>query len=356
MQELRNANKYLFISEALSAPFDEGIKNVAFSLHKQLKIKRDALSVTNTGNKVDNLNILTIKFNKLFLNNKLRKILKNYSPNVILYLPEASITFNSFVRAKVLKLMCRLSKVVMLGIQHREYSSVRNFAVGNLLKPDLLLLLGKSDLDYFKKKGLKVKILPPAVDNAEFCKAADDEKERIRAEYNIPKNIKVVLHVGHIKVNRNIECLIGIQKVDNIQVVIVGSTSIIIESDLKNKLIKAGIRVIDEFLPDISRIYKMSDIYVFPVISSREAIDMPLSVLEAIACNLPVITTRFGALVDNFDEDAGFRYFDTPEELIKLVKLFKCMDRVKIYNDKKVEPFTWQRFANEVITVCDELV
>ena len=162
--------------------------------------------------------------------------------------------------------------------------------------------------------------------------------------------------MGHIKVNRNIKCLIEVQKIDNIQVVIVGSTSIAVEGKIKDILIKEGIRIIDKVIPDISKIYKMSDLYVFPVVNNTEAIDMPLSVLEAMSCNLPVISTRFGGLVDYFEEDTGFRYFNTTEELIELVKRIKGMDSVKVYNDKKIEPFTWHRFTNEIITSCNKLV
>ena len=356
MPDNQKIKKILYISEALSAPFDEGIKNVAYSLHKQLGGKADVLSVTNAGNKTDNLKIRKINLNKLFLNSELRKLIKTYSPDVILYLPEASVTLNSFVRARVLKLMRITSKVVMLGVQHREYSLLQSIIIEKFLRPDMLLFLGRSHVDFFKKRGMPAKVLPPAVDNLKFIKSIDDEKNRIRELYDIPINKMVVLHVGHIKANRNIECFIEVQKIDGIQVVIVGSTSIIIESDIKEKLVKSGIRVIDKSIPDISNIYKMSDIYVFPVISNKEAIDMPLSVLEAMATNLPIITTRFGGLVDNFREDTGFKYFSTIEELLEFVKQFKELDKKMIHNDEKMEPFTWNRFSDDVIVACEEII
>jgi len=345
--------KILFISEALSAPFDEGIKNVALSLHKHLRVKRDVLSVTKTENDTDNLKVTKIGLNKLFLNEKLRRLIKDYLPDVILYLPEASLTLNSFIRAKVLKLMNRSSRVGILGVQHREYTPLQDFILTNFLKPDLLFLLGKSDEDFFLKRGLKVKVLPPAVDGTKFHPAKTEEKEKIRIEYNIPNNKRVVLHVGHIKRNRNIECLSKLQAINDIQIIIVGSTAFSVEEELKQKMMKEGIRVIDEYIPDISKIYKMSDAYVFPVFSSRDAIDIPLSVLEAMACNLPVITTRFGGLVNFFKEDEGFRYFDNTDELVELVK---NIDVAKVSNTKKIEGFTWDRFIDEIINACEELV
>lgn len=346
-------NKMFFISEALSTPFDEGIKNVVVSLHRELEAKKNILAVTNTKNNVGDLKIVKIGLNKLFLNNKLRVILRDYSPDIILYIPFNSCSFYSFMKTKTLKMMYRKAKVVMIGLVHKDYSFIQDAMIKNYFKPDLLLLLGQSDVDYYVKKGMKVKILPPAVDNIKFSPANDKEKERIRAEYNIPNNKTVVLHVGHINIYRNIERLIELQKVDKVQVVIVGSTTTKVDNNLKDGLVRGGVRVINGYIPDISKVYKMSDIYVFPVIKKTAAIEMPLSVLEALACNLPVITTRFGGLIDHFEEDSGFRYFDTTEELVELVR---NMNKEAFNNNNKLERFTWAGFADEVITACEEIV
>lgn len=345
--------KVFFISEALSAPFDEGAKKLCLSVHKQLEKKRDVLSVTKEGNNIDDLKIKKIGLNKLFLNNNLRKCIKNYSPDIILYIPDASITFNSFIRARILKGMNKASKVVMIGTQNREYSSAQKFLIANLLKPDLLMLHRKTDCDFFLKMGLNVKLLPPAVDRDIFSPPTGEEKKKIRFEFDIPDNKKVVLHVGHIKSNRNIESLVKLQEIEEVQVIIFGSTSTEVDRNVKNNLEKKGIRVFDEFIPDISKVYKMSDIYVFPVASNKGAIDMPLSVLEALACNLPIVTTRFGALEEYFMEDTGFRYFDSSKELIEIVK---GVDSAMLENNKKIEPFTWDSFTDEILNGCEETI
>lgn len=341
----------ILISECISHPFDEGLKNVLYNLINSVAQQHDALFVTKKTNNTNGLRIIKIKLNKLFLNIELYSLIKRNSPSIVMYVPEASGTFNSFLRARILKFMDKNSTVVMISVQHRTYSMVQSFLISVFLRPDLLLLLSRKNEVYYQKRGINVKILPPAVDSNKFAPPKKEEKETIRRKYDMPLNKKIVLHVGHIKVDRNIECLMEVQKLKGTHVVIVGSTSFSVDDELKGKLSEAGVSVIDDFIPDISEIYKMSDIYVFPVISNLESIDMPMSVLEAMACNLPVITTRFGGLTDCFEEDGGFKYFNSVEELIRLIKDVECTG---IRNAEKVGHFSWDDLTQQLIGAVGE--
>ncbi|MBI5056324.1 MAG: glycosyltransferase family 4 protein [Nitrospirae bacterium] len=349
-----HVKKILLISEALCAPFDEGFKNVVFSLCKQLESKENVMIVTKAENKTDDLKVTKVVLNKFLLNKNLKSILTTYSPDIVLYIPFASYSLGSFLRAKILKLMSKNSKVLMLGIQHRALSPVIRALIANFLSPDLLLLLKKTPQGFFNEEKLKMKILPPAVDSDKFRPVIKKEKDAIRAAYNIPDNKKIVLHVGHIKASRNIESLIEVQGLHNIQVVVVGSSSMGVDNNIKKKLEEKGVVVLDGYVNDVSRLYKMADLYVFPVLYDTAAIDMPLSVLEAMACNLPVITTRFGGLVNFFKEDPGLMYFETTEELIALIKNLNNMEEYN--NRRKIEPFTWGRFSDEIMATCEEVV
>lgn len=346
--------RILLVSNALSAPFDEGKKNIALSLHKRLEEKKEvlSLSIADITNDTQTLKVDKFNLNRFFFSIKLRFFIRDYSPDIVIYVPDNSCTFGSFFRVKMLKLMTNKAKVVMMGAQHREYTRFQDKLIKNYFKPDLLLLLGRKDEEFYSKKGFMVKVLPPAVDCIRFSPATKEEKEKIRNEFKITIDKKVVLHVGHLNSNRNIESLLELQKISNVQVVIVGSTTTKTENNLKEKLVKDGIRVIDEFVSDISKVYKMSDVYIFPVFNNTAAIDMPLSVLEAMACNIPVLTTRFGGLVDYFEEDMGFRYFTDSKELAELVR---DVGKTEVNNNKKMELFTWDKFVDEIITICDEL-
>ena len=57
----------------------------------------------------------------------------------------------------------------------------------------------------------------------------------------------------------------------------------------------------------------MSDVYFFPVAEEGHCIDVPLSCLEAAACNTPVVTTQYGEM-KAFEGKEGFFFIDSFEQ------------------------------------------
>jgi glycosyltransferase involved in cell wall biosynthesis len=102
----------------------------------------------------------------------------------------------------------------------------------------------------------------------------------------------------------------------------------------------AGIIVIDEFLGDVHELYQASDCYFYPVNSPTGAIEIPLSVIEACACNLPVLTTRFGALTEAIREGNGFHYYDRVSEI---VEKFAAIRLSRPETVAKVREFSWEK-------------
>ena len=82
-----------------------------------------------------------------------------------------------------------------------------------------------------------------------------------------------------------------------------------------HRLQMAGVVVIDAYIEHMHELYQAADCYLFPVSSPTGALEFPLSVIEAAACNLPVITTRFGALPHVIREGEGFHYIRSMAEI-----------------------------------------
>jgi len=337
--------KNIVIAEDFSYPFDEGAKKCLLALYNNLLNLREYLFVTDLKNDVNGLKVEKIVLGKLFSQYQLKSLLDKHSPNFIIYLPKASYTFNSLLRAKILKVLSKQSKIVVVGFQRRKFNMIFKFFL-RFMKPDLLFVFDDYTNRFFSARGFNIKKLPPVVDLNRFIPVNKDIKFALRSKYGFNFSKKIILHVGHIKTTRNIASFISIQNTGKFQVVLVGSTSTRQDNKLKGKMRDAGIIVIDSYIENIEEIYQLADIYVFPVRREDSAIDMPLSVLEAISCNLPIVTTRFGALPDYFSEDNSFKYFDFDNQLLDKIN---NIDLVNINNCEKVKDYSWDNFANTII-------
>lgn len=343
--------KIILLSEAIAGSFDEGLKVILFNIIRYFKINHEVLCITSEKNETQGVDVVKLPLGKLFCSKSLKKTINNFTPDTILYIPEASHTFNSLLRARFLKMMYPKSKVAILGVQHRSYSIVQKVLI-KYIKPDVLFLLSKQQKTFFEDKEIFVKVLPPAIDTGRFCPIDSEQKTILRKKYHIPYEKKVVLHVGHIKESRNLNCFLSVNKLPNVQVVIVGSTTTKQDQGLADALRKDGIIVIDSYQPKMEELYQLSDMYVFPVFRNDAAIDMPLSVLEAMACNLLIITARFGGLIDYFKEDDDFRYFNSSDELIKIIENINYED---VKNNIKVKNFTWDRVTHEIMETFEKV-
>lgn len=347
--------KILVISEAISFPFDEGFKNIILNITQKLSSVSNTLVVTSSKNNVESLsdlNVVKIPLNKLFLSRRLTIVLRNFQPNVILYIPLASYTLNSFVRAKVLKLLSRgSSKVVLMGLQKRNLSFLLKGLLP-FLKPDLLLLINTLDSEYFLQRNVIARSIPVAVDCKKFHSVNLTEKLKLREKYNLPSQKIIISHIGHLRRNRNLTILAKLQNIDDFQVLIVASASTNVDKKLKDYLVSKGIIILNKFLSEIYEIYQLSDIYVFPVKSNDGAVDLPLSIFEALACDLPIITTRFGEIPKYFQEDKGFKFFEDESELMEKVQ---NPELVGIGNYKKVLRFDWESTAGQIIRELQQL-
>lgn len=111
--------------------------------------------------------------------------------------------------------------------------------------------------------------------------------------------VPLAVHVGHLRRSRGLERLCEIKALlqDRIDIVVVASPYFEPDPGLMEELVAAGVHVDRGFVPAIADVYRSADLYLFPPPPETEgAIELPLGVLEAIACGLPVISTPFGAL------------------------------------------------------------
>lgn len=324
---------------------DEGMKNVATHICHGLSQHHDVLKAGPSQ-----------VFSKSF-----SRTLRSFDPEIVHYLHGPTIRSLVAIRSVALYTKRRAQLVVSAT---RPYFSRFGSWVSPLFRPDLVLTQSEKYEEFFRSKGFRTRFFPNGVDCDGFTPPSSDEKAFLREKLGLPQDKRICLHVGHIKTNRNLGILCRIQQMAGVQAIVLGSTTEDMKDELKAELEAAGVIIRREFVRDVSQYYKSADVYVFPVQGTSDrlprhyneigAIDLPLSVLEAMACNLPVVTTPFGALTRLFEEGQGFAYAKTEEELLACVG--RALNGGRCNTRSKVLPYDWGNLVKRLEAIYKELL
>lgn len=305
----------------ITGNIDEGMKKMSYNIYNTLS-KNAEVIILNP------YSILTLGF---------WRNLVQFKPDVINYMTGPSL--NSLFIMKIISLF----SVKSIKITTVSHPIIKFKFLVPLLKTKYAIVPSERTDKMFSGYGFKTEFIPNGVDTDVFIKPSHELKLYLRKKYSIPENKYVILHVGNILAGRNIIILKGLQKGNN-QVIIVGSTSIDANMSILSELKDAGCIVITDFIEDIHELYQLSDCYVFPVLEEIRAIECPLSVLEAAACNLPIISTKFGGLQHIFEEKGGFHFVDRIEEISSLVEEIK-LDTSMINTRDQVKSYSWENIG-----------
>jgi len=170
------------------------------------------------------------------------------------------------------------------------------------MQPSLILVQSRATYQDLSSQNTNTKYLWGGVDTQKFSPVSTDTKRRIRHYYGINERSFVALHVGHLRPGRNIEFLLRLKQCfPEMEIIVIGSMFAETDGTILSKLVEAKCIVIQRYMRHIEEIYQLSDAYIFPTINPSSCIELPLSVLEAMSTNLPVLSTAFGALPDVFE-------------------------------------------------------
>ena len=337
------------VSEDLSYPLDEGFKKASAAL--ALAVAGRGVSVSVFSRRAEGLPLRARRLpaNKLLLGSSFGRDLAAARPQAVLYLPEAAATLMSLVRARMLQAQAKGAPVVVLSLQRRDYSGFAKLFLRHLA-PALVLVLSRRTQAAARAAGLNAETVPLGVDCRTFRPPGPGEKRDLREKYGIPDS-KVILHVGHISPSRNLG-LLRRALAPGRHLAVVSSTSTRVHPEVRRELEGAPVSFLDQYIERIEEIYRLADCYVFPTFSDRGAIEIPLSVLEAMATNLPVVTSSFGGLADAFEDRAAcerqglFMAASRDEFIDKLEPAIRLAD---VATRQLVRDLSWDRVAELVL-------
>lgn len=329
----------IVISDCLTGKIDEGCLKVANSLTKRLKKVNPDTTIISYDRHPD-FSDVHLSLNKIFLNKNLFWIIRQ-KKEPVLYIPFASNTTASCIRTFILSLFSGRSCSVLFALRFQMKPLACFFLK---LSGSKVIALSKASYSFYKELvGEKAMYLKTGIDTNRFLPTTPETKLKLKKKYNIPEQKKVLLHVGHLKSGRNVDKLVNVNDKYHIVLVVSSVTEAEKDSKIRRQLEARGnITIIDSYLENIQEVYQMADVYLFPVQEVENCIDIPLSVLEAASCNIPIVTTEYGELTA-FKGEEGFLFInDLSAE--SLNKAIDCMaSKTVTTNREAVSEYDWEK-------------
>jgi len=230
------------------------------------------------------------------------------------------------------KRSCRLADCIVTTSQHT--------------KNDLIEHLG-IDSD-------KIEVVYPAVDDRFVGRVIDAELDTVRSKYKLPKRYILVISslLEHKNVMAVLQAMSQMQE-KKIDLVLVGSETDYYVRVLRNyaqshRLMHRLVHISRAHAADMASIYRMADVLVAP--SRYEGFG--LTVIEAQACDVPVITTS-GTALEEAGGDAAL-YFE-PDDIATLASHLdqvladeSLRERLIEAGHRNIERFTSQKLADNL--------
>lgn len=291
-----------------------------------------------------------LKLNKLMLNLQLVSLLRKSKEN-LLYAPQFARMLPMALRVMVLSCYSRGSVHVLLPMCFKPSKLARMLLKISGAK---LYVLSHDAWEMMRcETENRVSYIKAGVDTKKFHPVDLEKKKQLRQKYGFAEDQKIVLHVGHLTAGRNVATMLNLNR--QYQAVLVTSTQKeeFWDADLnaRMKSDETSIRLVDTYLPNVEEMYQLSDVYFFPVLMAGRCIDSPLSVLEAAACDLPVVTTAFGEVKQLAGRD-GIYILDSLGESHVDNMIGKALDQ-SIGARNSVAEYDWQFAIKRMIELID---
>lgn len=327
--------KILLVSEEMTVRPNEGTLVFLMHLGSYLQREADLTIAYARGEGLPGARALRIAAPKIVLTRRLAALARGERFDAIVYVPQSGLTAYGLGRASLLRLVSR-RPVVVIGLQDRPVGAGHRM-LGRAGPVDLVLSPVASVREALERAGVEADFIMPGFDERVFRPVSPDARARLRAKYDLPRNRFLLLHVGHIRESRNLEVFLRYRDWgSDVQPLIKAGD---VDPPWADRLRMAGVIVIDEYVHAVHELYQAADCYFFPVGNRMGAVEFPLSVIEACACNLPVVATRFGILPEMLREGPGYRYYDRVSEIAERIAAVRGEIPA---NASKVADCTWR--------------
>ena len=232
---------------------------------------------------------------------------------------------------------------------------------------DKFIAVSKDILNRLLREGFsedKIINIPNGVDTEMFSPMPEMESEALRKKFGFNEK-KVFLYSGRLVEGKGLDLLVrAIKKVagqsKDVLLVFIGSGDYQEKiADMASSYGLEGFVRIEGTVDNVHEYLNASDIFVFPSLSEG----MPNSLLEAMACGLPVIASKIGGVVDVVEDGRSGILFE-PGDISGLASAM-----IRLLNDNElrlrlgkearkriVDSFSIDRIADEYIRLYERLL
>jgi 1,2-diacylglycerol 3-alpha-glucosyltransferase len=307
-------------------------------------------------------------FIPIYPSNKM-DVIRSIGPDIIHIHGMAVMALKALIAARNLKIPTVLTFHTMVGDTIEFYSPIKAVPeiqkklvwlyLRNMLKrPGAVIGPSASTIDELLNNGVRPKrteIIPTGIDVSRFNPNTDGSA--IRERYGL-LNDKVALYVGRLSFEKNIDVIISaLRHIDGMKLLIAGKgpakdslTEAAAAAGVADRVIFAGF-VPDEELPQL---YAAADVFV----SASEFETQGLSVLEALACGLPVACAGKRAFKDVIKNGVnGFLFDGGAAECSDAIRsCLSCDDAVKENARRTAESLSVGMCAERLVKLYEELI
>lgn len=220
---------------------------------------------------------------------------------------------------------------------------------------DLLIMPYKGLMEESEKIGITAKkeVARLGVDTDTFRPPKD--KDEVKRRLGIDPSYTVVGYIGRISKEKNVATLLDavkrLQEQHKIMLVVVGSGT---RSEMR-KFKNAKNTMLPGFQKDVVPYYQAMDIFVMPSLTETTS----LATLEAMACGVPVITTKVGFLKEYVIRDYNGLLFPRGNVYTLILQLRKLLRRKKLRQQMGKNArvialgFSWDKTAKKIKDILE---
>lgn len=302
--------------------------------------------------------VLLVNASEGYRYRSLREI-RSFDPDVVHFVPGPSILSLAYTRLVRFVTDASIVHSAPLPAFHPidgnlyYQLSYRSRRLLPLVKPDAILVQSARSKRFFERYGIDCEYLFPGVATSTYAPVGPDEKRALREKYDLPAEEHLSLHVGSLKEWRNVHELHRVVGEDS-RLVVVGSTATSEERAVKRHLEEEGAILVHEYVEDIQEVYAAADLYVFPTNVPVACCEVPLSVLEAMATNLPILSTRYGGLPTMFGDGDGVHFGDDVEDLADSFPAARHCEDVR--TREMVADYDWSTVSRRLEKIYEEQI